>query len=154
VVRWFPIKPGYAVGVLVYLAGAIAFMVIADANAEDGHKALTVMALGSLACGLAAGWWPVSLLSLALVPLATPFGYPESRFPEPFPLYGSAAFITLPSAGLVLVGVGLRRLWDRLRTRGLSPPPAATRPSHGSLLGRAASLVDARPPRSGGGLGS
>jgi hypothetical protein len=152
VVRWFPIRPGYAVAVLVYLAGALAFMFITDANAEDGDKALAVMALASLACGWAAGWWPVSLLALVLVPLGTPFGYPESRWPEPFPLYGSAAFITLPSAGLVLVGVGLRRLWDRLRSRRLSPPPA-TRPSHGSLRDRAASLVDARPPRSGG-LGS
>ncbi|MGH2985711.1 MAG: hypothetical protein ACRDLO_03355 [Solirubrobacterales bacterium] len=125
-VRWFPINPGYAVAVLVYLAGAIAFMVIADANTEDGGTALAVLALASLACGWSAGSWPVSLLSLVLVPLATPFGYPESPYPEPLPLYGAAAFVTLPSAGLILVGVGLRRLWSRFRTcRTRRPRPSS-----------------------------
>jgi hypothetical protein len=150
VIRWFPI-PGYAVAILVYLAGAIAFVLIADANAEDWKLAFGVLALASLACGWSAGWWAVTLLPLlVLVPLATPFGYPDSRFSEPTPMWMTAVFMILPSAGLILVGVGLRRLWNRLRTRRLSRPPAGTRPSHGSLRDRAVSLVDARPPRSGG----
>jgi hypothetical protein len=141
VVRWFPISRGYALGVLVYLAGALAFMVIVDANAENGRMALAVLALASLACGWLAGWWPVSLLPLVLAPLGTLFGYPESRFPEPFPLYGSAALVTVPSAGLVLLGVWLRRLrWFRPRDGARL----------GSPRGPGAGPGGGRPLRSGG----
>jgi hypothetical protein len=134
VVRWFPIKPGYAIAVLVYLAGAIGYMVIANANTEDGGAAVVVLAVASLACGWSAGWWPVSLLPLVLAPLGMLFGYPESPYAEPAHMSLAGALVTLPSAGLILVGAGLRGLWSRLRARRMSIParhgtrrPRATR---------------------------
>jgi hypothetical protein len=101
--------------VLVYLTGAIAFVLIADASIEDVYEASAVLAAASLAGGWLASWWPAACLPLVLVPLAEPFGYPESDFAEPAPLWVAAAFVTPPSAVLILVGVGLNRAWSRRR---------------------------------------
>jgi hypothetical protein len=110
--------------VLVYLAGAIAFVLIADARIQDFYEGAAILATASLACGWLAAWWPAAFLPLVLLPLSQPFGYPESDFAEPGPLWFSAAFVIPPSAVLILVGVGLNRVWSRRRH---PHPPAAQR---------------------------
>jgi hypothetical protein len=113
--RWFLVSRWFAV--LVYLAGAIAFVLIDNADHEDLHEAMALLAAASLACGWLAGLWSAALLSLVLFPLALPFGYPESSFAEPFTVSATAMFVTLPSAALILVGVWIHRAWSRRRGR-------------------------------------
>jgi hypothetical protein len=102
--------------VMVYLAGAVVFVLVVDANLEALRGAAAILAVASLACGwLARPWWPVVLVSFALVPLAVPFGYPESRFGEPGPVWWPAFFLTPISLGLIGVGLWLHGAWSRWR---------------------------------------
>jgi hypothetical protein len=79
-----------------------------------GHTEwLTLLAAASLVLGWASGSWRAALLALMLVPLGAAFGYPDSRFHEPFPMYIYAAIVTPFSAGFILIGVGARKTRDR-----------------------------------------
>jgi hypothetical protein len=99
---------------IMYLASALAYVIAVDTNYEAGHGAwLALLAAASLALGWAAGSWRAALLALLLGSIAAPFDYPDSRFSEPFPTYFSAMVVTLPSAALILLGVGARKVRDR-----------------------------------------
>jgi hypothetical protein len=117
---------------IVYLAAALAYVIAVDSNLEGGHVGswaflgghsewLALLAAASLALGWASGSWRVALLALVLVPLAAPFGYPESRFGEPLPTWFSAGIVTPISAGLILLGVGAQKVRDRHAHRHHSP---------------------------------
>jgi hypothetical protein len=110
-------------GALVYLVGAIAFVVIYNADAESVDEATALLAASSVACGWLAKWWPAALLAFILVPLAEPFGYPESDFGEPAPVWAVAALVTLPSAGLILVATWAGRIWARRRGHRVPTTP-------------------------------
>jgi hypothetical protein len=108
---------GIVAGIL-YLGAALAFVIAVDTDYEAGHgEWLALLAGASLALGWAARSWPAALLALALVPLAIPFDYPDSRFAEPLPTYFSALVATLPSGALILLGVGVRKVRDRRSSR-------------------------------------
>jgi hypothetical protein len=106
---------------LVYLAGAVAFVLIADARIENFEVAAAILASASVICGWLARWWPAALLPLLLLLLSQPFGYPESEFAEPGPLWFTAAFVIPPSTGFILLGIWAGRIWTGRRARH-SPP--------------------------------
>jgi hypothetical protein len=107
---------------IVYVAAALAYVIAVDTNYEANHAGwLAVLAAASLALGWTTGLWRVALLALVLVPLAVPFDYPESRFSEPLPTYFSAVILTPISAGLILLGVGARKVKNRHRSRHHTP---------------------------------
>jgi hypothetical protein len=122
---------GIAAGI-VYLAAALAYLIAVDANLEGGQVGewaylkghtewLALLAGASLAFGWAAGSWLAALLALSLIPLGMPFDYPESRFGEPFPTFMYAVIVIPPSAALILLGVGARKVRDRRRRPALPP---------------------------------
>jgi hypothetical protein len=116
--------PGIVAGI-VYLAASLAYVIAVDSNYEaDRGLWLALLAGASLAFGWTAGSWPAALLALALVFVGMPFGYPESRFSEPFLTAASAQILTPISAALILLGVWARKVRDRRRSRAPHPPRA------------------------------
>jgi len=110
---------------IVYLVAALALVLIANDKGEfpsyqnptaGGLPWMIVLACASVAFGWATGSLWAALLALVSVPFAIPFDYPDHYpFAEPFPVWFSAAVWTLPSAGLILLGVGARKVRDRRR---------------------------------------
>jgi hypothetical protein len=95
---------------IVYLAAALAYVIARDANLEGNHAEwLALLAGASLALGWATGSWRTALLALVLVPLAVPFGYPDSRLYEPLPTVFQVVMVIPISAGLILLGVWARK---------------------------------------------
>lgn len=115
------VLPGIVAGI-VYLAAALAYVIAVDSNYEaDRGVWVALLAGASLALGWVAGSWRAALLAVVLAPLATQFGYPESRFSEPFPTWHAAAIATPISAGLILLGVWARKMRGRRRERAVGP---------------------------------
>ena len=101
---------------IVYLAAALAYVIAVDTNYEADHGVWqAVLAGASLVFGWIAGDWRAALLALVLAPLATQFGWPESRFSEPAPTWHAAAFAAPISAALILIGVWARKARGRWR---------------------------------------
>jgi hypothetical protein len=112
--------------VIVYLAAALAFVLVANDNGlfpsyndpvtEQALTWMIVMAVASVAFGWIAGLWWAVLLALVGIPLAVPFDYPDHYpFAEPEPVWASALPWTPTSAALILLGVGARKVRDRRR---------------------------------------
>jgi hypothetical protein len=105
--------PGIAAGIL-YLAAALALIIAVDTDYEADHGVwLAIFASASLVFGWITGSWRAGLLALVLVPLAALFGYPESRFSEPFPIWATAVLYTPISVALILIGVGAQKVSGR-----------------------------------------
>ena len=111
----------FVVGTLVYLAlgGFWIYGVLDHGLLEDrgalGWFAIALVAVGHVAFGYIMREWAVMLLPIALVLLAIPAGYPESRYSEPGPVWFGQAFHALFEVVLIAVGLALRALVDARR---------------------------------------
>jgi hypothetical protein len=108
------------ISLVLWLGAAIGFVLIANADAEGRGPGMVLLASASVALGLATRSWAAAAVSLLLVPLALPFGYPNDySLPDPLPVWFSAAIWTPLSAILILVGAWIGELLAR---RGRQTP--------------------------------
>ncbi len=78
-------------------------------------SAITAIAVAHIVFGFAVREWLALLLPIAVVFLAIPAGYPESRFSEPGPLWFGQVMLVQVEIPLIALGLGLRSLVDRRR---------------------------------------
>jgi hypothetical protein len=104
----------FTAGALVYLAlGSLWIYGVLDRGLLEDRGALgwlvvALVAVGHVAFGYVMREWAALLLPIALVLLAIPAGYPESRYSEPAPLWYGQAFHALFEVVLIAFGLGLR----------------------------------------------
>ena len=102
--------------VLTYLAGAAAAVILLNANTGDGELAIVIWAITSVLLGGGTGTLGFALLAFLAIPFAVPFGYPDNyQFSEPMPIWWSAAFCALFSAGLILLSALMRLIVEARR---------------------------------------
>lgn len=92
--------------VIVYLVAMGIGVILIDAGTDlEGWGAL-IWAVASVALGLGTGRFSFVLLAFLAVPFAVPFGYPNNyEFSEPLPTWFSMVFLSVYSAGLILLSV-------------------------------------------------
>jgi hypothetical protein len=76
--------------------------------------------LAHLAFGFVVREWVALLLPIVVVLLAIPAGYPVSEFSEPAPLFLGQIFLVQLEVPLIALGLGLRSLADKRRSRAAS----------------------------------
>ena len=112
----------FVVGAFVYLAlgGLWIHGVLDKGLLEDrgvlGWSVIALVAVAHVAFGYVMREWAAMLLPIALVFLAIPAGYPESRYSEPGPVWFGQAFHALFEVVLIAVGLGLGALVDARRS--------------------------------------
>jgi hypothetical protein len=115
----------FVVAATVYVAFSLLWLYgILDAGRVDEESwfmwtVLATLAVFHVAFGFLTREWVALLLPIALVPLAVPAGYPESRY-EPGLVWYGQMFLVLFEVPLIAAGLGLRALYDGLR-RAPSP---------------------------------
>lgn len=82
-----------------------------------GWTLLALVALAHVPLGYASREWPALLLPIAVVFLAIPAGYPESRYGEPAPLWFGQILLVQAEIPLIAAGLGLRSLREGRRAR-------------------------------------
>ena len=111
----------FVVGALLYLAlGGLWIYGVLDTGVLEDRRALgwsviVFVAVAHVAFGYVVREWAATLLPIALVLLAIPAGYPESRYGEPGPVWFGQAFHALFEVVLIALGLGLRALVDARR---------------------------------------
>lgn len=112
---------------VLYAVVTVALLALADA----GNGAVIAIWLVAPFC---IGWiarspW-MALLPFLAVPIAVPFGYPQewSSGHDPLPLWSGALLAAPIQAATVIVGVGCRSLYERLRGKWLDGERAHRRP--------------------------
>ena len=102
------------------LGGLWIYGVLDKGLLEDGGvlcwSVIALVAVAHVAFGYVMREWAAMLLPIALVFLAIPAGYPESRYSEPGPLWFGQAFHALFEVVLIAVGLGLGALVDARRS--------------------------------------
>ncbi|HXV58694.1 MAG TPA: hypothetical protein VD704_12575 [Gaiellaceae bacterium] len=107
----------------VYLAlSALWIYGILDRGLHEGSEArgwaiLALVALAHVPFGYASREWPALLLPIAVVLLAIPAGYPESRYGEPAPLWFGQILLVQVEIPLLAAGLALRSLREGRRGR-------------------------------------
>jgi hypothetical protein len=76
--------------------------------------------LAHVAFGFVVREWVALLLPIGVVLLAMPAGYPVSEFSEPAPLFLGQIFLVQLEVPLIALGLGLRSLADKRRSRQAS----------------------------------
>jgi len=101
---------------IVYVAVMVAVLVMADAGIG---KAYLVWEAASFCVGWVSRYPPSALLPFLAIPIAVPFGYPESRTGGDHLLLWSEVLLAAPvQAPIVFTGVGGRGLFERFRVPG------------------------------------
>lgn len=95
--------------VVIYLACMAVAVVSLDASVEDVSPVVTLWVIASVLLGWGTGRIGFALLALLALPFSLPFGYPDQSFYEPLPLWFSAGFYALVSAGLIVLTALMRR---------------------------------------------
>ncbi|HEX6752891.1 MAG TPA: hypothetical protein VF093_04820 [Solirubrobacterales bacterium] len=103
--------------VVIYLACMGVAVVSLDASVEDTSPLVTVWVVASMLLGWGTGRPSFALLTLLALPFSLPFGYPDQSFYEPLPLWFSAGFYALISAGLIVLTALMRRGVEICRRR-------------------------------------
>lgn len=107
--------------IVVYLAGAAAAVILFNANTGDGELAVVIWAVASVLLGWGTGQLAFALLALLAIPFAVPFGYPDHyQFSEPMPIWWSAAFCALFSAGLIFLSALMKLIVEARRRQRVS----------------------------------
>lgn len=108
----------FAVGTLAYLAVSLLWVYgFVDQGRFEGSDWRT-WSLVAIVVGLhvAFGWaireWAALLLPIALVFLAVPAGYPETRYSEPLPVWIGQAFFAVVEIPAIVFGLVFWRLYD------------------------------------------
>lgn len=104
--------------VLAYLA-AMAFAVISvDAGSDLEGWGVLIWAIASLALGIGTGYLSLALLAFLAIPFAVPFDYPsDAQLHDPLPTWFGVMYLSLCSAGLVLLAAVAGRIVEQLRKR-------------------------------------
>jgi hypothetical protein len=111
----------FAVGALAYLVvSALWLYGFVDQGRLEGSDWRTwSLVVLVFALHVAFGWaireWAALLLPIALVFLAIPAGYPESRFSEPLPVWLGQIFYIVIEIPAIACGLALRTLYDGWR---------------------------------------
>jgi hypothetical protein len=102
--------------VALYLAAAVAFVVLANDNTQNLGIGGAILLGASVTVGLGTGWWPACLLALALLPLSLPFGGADEWTGNEQPSLVLLAEIWTPLSVLfIVVSTGARKAWERRR---------------------------------------
>jgi hypothetical protein len=113
--RIWPSALGYGLLTLAWFA-------VVDGGDLDGQTARTWVAIAILGAShlvfgfVVARWW-VLLFPVSAIALAVPFGFPETRYEETFPLFFEQAFYSIPEALLLGVGVAAANILRRVSLR-------------------------------------
>ncbi len=116
----------FAVGALVYFSLSSVWIYGVGDNGllEDtgllGWSALALVALAHVAFGFVLGERVALLFPIALVLVALPAGYPESRYSEPGPVWFGQVFLALFEIPLIAAGLGLRAFVETRRAAARS----------------------------------
>jgi hypothetical protein len=86
---------------------------------EGSSSSLSVAALAfvHLVFGYAIGRWWALMLPAAAIILALPWGFPETRFEDNFPLFFIQVFYAIPEVVLLGTGVTIRKLAGQAAAR-------------------------------------
>ncbi|HEU4738880.1 MAG TPA: hypothetical protein VFS54_07345 [Solirubrobacterales bacterium] len=104
--------------VLAYLAAMAIAVILFDAGSGQEGWGLVIWAIGSVALGLGTGQFGFALLAFLAIPFAVPFGYPNHyEFSEPLPIWWSVTFVSVFSAGLILLAALAMRIIEVRRKR-------------------------------------
>jgi len=122
--RWGRVER-FTIGALAYLGlSAVWIYGVLDRGVMENAGSLfwivlAVVTAAHVAFGFAIRERAAVLLPIAVVLLAIPAGYPESRYSEPGPLWFGQMFLVLFEIPLIAVGLGLRSLveWRRAAAR-------------------------------------
>jgi hypothetical protein len=102
--------------VVAYLVGAVAAVILLNANSGDGGLAIVIWAAASVLLGFGTGQPGFALLALLAIPFAVPFGYPDHyQYSEPMPIWWSATFCALASACLIFASALIKNVVDARR---------------------------------------
>jgi len=101
--------------IMAYLASAAATVIILNAYSGDAGLSIVVDATLVIWAALSAllGWRTgqpgLALLALLAIPFAIPFGYPDHRFNEAYPVWFSVALYAIASAALIFLTAFYKR---------------------------------------------
>jgi hypothetical protein len=107
---------------LAYGVLTTAWFFVVDRGHLEGKEVefygtVAVLVAAHLVFGFAIGrWWPLMLPAAAVI-LAIPWGFPETRFEETFPLFFVQISYAIPETVLLAFGVTTRKLSNWLSAR-------------------------------------